>query len=275
MTENTAALPSAEIWNDPVADIPTDIQDVPVAEMTPAEKKLYKLNVDGAEEEVDEEQLIKHAQKYKAADKKFQESAQLRKQAEQLLVALKQDPFSVLKQLDIDPTELARDHLTKELQRMRMSPEEQELAELRQYKQTLQEQQEQALREQQEAEETQLRDQLSNQMTQNIIQALEEVGLPRDESSVHMMAEVMKHNIKNDLNLTWSDAADIVKYQHEQNYRQLFSQLDEESLANWLGEDMVNKLVKRSTKRLVSQPAPKVQPTSNGRNTLRKTVWDE
>ena len=244
------------------------------SEMSPTEKKMYKLMVDGAEEEVDEDTLIKHAQKYKAADKKFNESAQLRKQSEQLLTMLKENPFAVLTQLGLDPTEIAKEHLTRELQNMRMSPEERELAELRAERDARLK----ASREEEErlANEKELaaRNELASNMEKQIISALDSVNLPKDESSVRMMVEIMKHAVAGDVEISWQEAAEMVKENHKKNYAHFFSQLNEDELAALLGDDVVKKLVKRSTKNLYKEELPKEQlkkVVSSG----RKTIWDQ
>lgn len=255
----------------------TSTENMSPAEAALAEKKLYKLNIDGTDEEVDEETLIKRAQKYSAADKKFNESAQLRKQAEQLLTMLKQDPYSVLEQLGLDPTELSRSHLQRKIEELKMSPEEKELRDLRSYKEQQEQLRQQKEQEELTAKEEQLRSELSSKMTQEIIGALESVNLPRDESSIRMMVDIMRHQINNDVDITWEEAADIVRFQHEQNYKHFFSQMNVDALAQLLGEETVNKLVKRSTKKLFQPESPKEQPQPQPKKnkTYRDSVWDE
>src|SRR5689334_5196849 len=58
--------------------------------------KKWKLKIDNSEEEVDEKTLIEYAQKAKAADKRFQEAATTKKEAEaffELVKAAGDDPI--------------------------------------------------------------------------------------------------------------------------------------------------------------------------------------
>lgn len=54
-------------------------KEPPSGEMTPAEKRRYKLKDGDFEEEIDEDEVVKRAQKVTAADRRFQEAANMRK----------------------------------------------------------------------------------------------------------------------------------------------------------------------------------------------------
>src|SRR5439155_16062490 len=74
-----------------------------------------KLKVDGREEELPEEEVVKWAQMGRAAQKRFQEASEKRKQAEDFIRMLKEDPISVLSNpaIGVDFRKLAEEYLSK------------------------------------------------------------------------------------------------------------------------------------------------------------------
>ena len=116
--------------------------------------KKYKVKIDGEELEVDEEELLRGYQTKKAADKRFQEGAMARKQAEEFVRLLKEDPFKVLSnpQIGHDVRQLAEEFLASQLEEEMLSDEERERREM---KRKLQEYEESEKKKKQEQEELQ------------------------------------------------------------------------------------------------------------------------
>lgn len=271
------------IFDDSSTDLSTALNDAPKTEnLDDVAKKLdepkpvakkYKLTIDGNDEEVDEDVLIKRAQKAAAADKRFQEAAELRKQSEQLLSMLKNDPFSVLEQLGLDPAELSTRHLEREIEKLKMSPEERELKQLRDWKmqqEQLHQQEQQALKEQQEQQEMQ---RLADQYTKDIISSMETVNLPRHEGSVKAMVDLMSQAVKNGLDVSWTDVAKEVKNRYYTDYKTLFDGMSDDEFESVIGQDRVKRIVKRSAQKVYQQPLPKEQPKQSV--SKRSSVWDD
>src|SRR5512138_624677 len=118
-------------------------------EETPAQKK-YRLKVDGEEIEVDETELTRGYSRAKAANKKFEEAASMRKDMQSLLTQLKNDPLSVLTNpaLGVDFKRIAEDFLIEQLRQEQMTPEQRAIADkdrqLEQFKRTEEMRQKQA-----------------------------------------------------------------------------------------------------------------------------------
>jgi hypothetical protein len=121
-------------------------------------KKKLKIKVDGQEleEELDwnnEDDLVAKVQKAKAFDKKAQEAAQYRKDMQNLLGALQENPAAVLQQLGLDVSDFAAKHLEAQIEELSKSPEQlaqeqmqKELEELRAEKERLSKERETAER---------------------------------------------------------------------------------------------------------------------------------
>lgn len=112
-----------EVTGDPVAPDSSDSGEsiaTPETQATTEAKRKLKVKVDGEEVEVDEDEITRDYQKYKASDKRFQEAAALRKQAEReraevetLLRRAAEGDLSWIKQ--IAPEDKVRSWAEKEL----------------------------------------------------------------------------------------------------------------------------------------------------------------
>lgn len=92
----------------------------------------HRVKIDGAEAEVDYDELIKAYQTGKASTKRFNEAAAKEKQVTQFLSAIKQDPFTALQQLGVDNIdEIAERRIAERIQWEMMPEEERERLELK------------------------------------------------------------------------------------------------------------------------------------------------
>lgn len=97
----------------------------PKEEPKPA-KRFVKANVNGREESVDEETLIRHYQKERAAEERFQRASQIEKQTANFIEALKADPAKVLsdKRLGVNMREVAMKILSEQVEEEIQDPME-------------------------------------------------------------------------------------------------------------------------------------------------------
>lgn len=159
------------------------VSETPVvgSESTPAEpvKKTYKVKVDGQELEVGEDEVVKNYQLRKASDERFRKAAELEKAARAREEKLKQDPWSVLKELGLDPDEAAEQRLLKKLEWEMMSPEQRRLRELEAERNKLdselKSERERKLNEQKE----QFRTQAAQEIDDEIFAAIQEAGVSK------------------------------------------------------------------------------------------------
>ena len=97
------------------------------------EAKRYKVKINNEDLEVDEAELIRGYQTRKAADEKFREAANARKQSEELIRLLRDEDsvFDVLQKLGLDPRNISERYLIKQLEEDVMSPEEKETRDMK------------------------------------------------------------------------------------------------------------------------------------------------
>ncbi|WP_448191266.1 hypothetical protein [Azospirillum sp. sgz301742] len=85
------------------------------ARKAPDAPSKYKVKVDGSEVEMTLEELQQHASLGKAAHQKMREAAEQRRQLEEVVLAIKNNPAAALKHLGVDPDAFAKHYLNEAL----------------------------------------------------------------------------------------------------------------------------------------------------------------
>lgn len=272
-TESNVSVPAADTN---VSQENTDLNaQPPITPPGPKLSKKLKLKIDGAEVEeelpfeIDEnnkeqvEYLKRNLQMSKVANKRMSESAATRKQAEQFIEMLQNDPMRVLSNPKLMGEEkfqkIAEEFLAKKIQAQMMTPEERQRAEmeerLRKY-----EEQEKTNKEKAEQEQMQaLQAHYQESYTKTITQALESSNLPKNPYTVKRMAQLLQQNIKHGLDLEPSHLAQLVREDYQKELASLINAANPEQIIAMFGEDTVNKLRKHDLQKLKSSLTPQRQ----------------
>lgn len=152
--------------------------------MTPQEKKKYRLKIYDEEKEYDEDEVIRYAQKAAAADRRFQEAAQIEKRYQSVIEKLKSDPWQLFKALEMNPEEAAERLLLEKLKYEQMTPEQKEALEYRKKYETAQQQLER-IKQMQQEEQTRLvqehynvlKSNVADRIDQEIVEAIQSAGI--------------------------------------------------------------------------------------------------
>lgn len=284
----------------PVVDSiePTEVvegQEGQVAAPAPKLSRKIKLKIDGEEideelpfdyDESDEKQvqyLKRQLQLSKVANKRMNESAMTKKQAEQFIQALQTDPMRVLSNPKLMGEEkfqqLAEQFLAKRIQDQMMSPEEKRQRDmeerLRQY-----EEQEKTAKEKAEQEQMQaLQTHYQEAYTQTITQALDSSNLPKNPYTVKRMAQLLQQNIKHGLELEPAHLAQLVKEDYQKELASIIGNSNPDQIIAMFGEETVNKLRKHDLEKLKSSLSPqqRFQPKQEVESTepVRPKKWSE
>lgn len=223
-----------------------------------------KLKVNGKEMELGEDEVIRRAQLASAADQKFQEAAQIRKQAEQFINQLLSDPMSVLTHPELADKikfrQLAENFLAKELQRELMSPEQRELAELREYRKSQEEArqaaEQQQLTQAQQAERAKLQQRAAQEYDVKMTEILQKSDLPKTPYTVKRVAELLFNAVQKGYDLDVQTAVDMVREGYMSDLGALVGGLDGESLIKTFGPDLLKKIRKYDLAQLKSRVNP-------------------
>jgi hypothetical protein len=242
-------------------------------------------------EEVDEQTLLKYAQKARGADKAFQSAAAQRKETENILSLLKENPAKVVlnKALGHDPKSvigglikqaiedgydvkeikaLVADQMYEWIQEENLDPKEKENRDLKKKLESFESQKKQA----EEAQKKEVFEKMTQEAYQkfdtDITEVLKTSGLPKSSYTVKRMAYYMDqaYKLKQEYAAQGtemrdpkaSDVVDYVRKDYEDSLKEMYGQADVETLMKLLGEENVAKIRKHDVEQF-----KKKQPVSD------------
>lgn len=219
------------------------------------EKRSYKIKVLDQEEELqlNDDEVKTYIQRAKGADKKFEEAAYIRKQAQAELdkaksykERLKKETAKVLKELEINPREFSEQYLAEELAREMMDPKDRELQEAKAERDRLKAEAEERETKTKEDEETKAMTERVAKMKDNIASkisaVLKDSPLPTTERTVAKVAFYMQHCANNDIPFTIESLRDRVMEDYKSDFSHLFGKSEPEQIAKLLGEEVIKKI---------------------------------
>ena len=240
--------------------------------LTPAEKRQWKLAINGKETDLDitgiefkdpklEEKLKMLVQKGLGADEKFQHSAKVEEMMKNFVHLLKTDPAKALRHplIGHDMRKLAEEYLAKEIEREQMDPDKRSILEERERLEADRDEfKKQAQAEQQKKEEA-LRKHYNNEYSTDILNTLKTSGMPQTPRTVQRMAHYMHEGLKRGIDLKASDVLPIVRQDYIEDIKAIMGGLDEDALYALIGDEIAGKVQRAGIKRLKQpgQPVPK------------------
>lgn len=273
----------------PVSNESTPVENSTTEQVAPEVKvpniKKLKYKVDGKEFEEslnldDEESLRHHVQMSKAAQKRMSEAANEKKQVQQFVRALKENPLAVLNNpsLGLDFRKLAEQYLLEEIQRETMSPEQ---IKLKQAEKIIQERENEFKSKREKEEQAQI-EQLQSHYVQEyektIVTALSDSGLPKNPMTVKRMAELMQKNIQHGMDLEPKDLARLVREELVSELQSIVGDSDGDSLLSLLGDGVSDKIRKHDlaslNKKMMNQ-SKQVSPSTSEKQEKRSLSRDE
>ena len=238
------------------------------------EPKLYKVKIDGEELELTEEELVKHAQLGKAAHKRMQESAALRKDVDALINLLKTNPAAVLSDpsIGVDIKKFAQDIINQEIEDMQKSPEQREKEKLTKELEGLRKAQKESEEKTKQVEFERLQEQAERQIDEEMTSALDGSGLPKKPYVIKKMAEVMMTALKNDVDLTAKDVVPLVRKQIVEDIREMLGASPESVIEELVGKEFLNNYRKKNIQKVkqIAESAKDVKST--GAESQKETV---
>ena len=246
-------------------------------QITPEVKK-FKLIVDGQDLELDEENVVKYAQKGAKADKELREVAQARKQLEEALSLLQQDPRQVLEALGLPVNELAKQWVNEEIEKQLMDPKERELLEakkqLEQY-----EKEKLTIAEQQKEQEIQKVAQYIEQKITNLTQeALRATGLPVSGTLIKQTAALIQEAFQAGIPIEEIDhnaLAQMVKEENLNLLKSLTADVDEEAIVDLFGEELALKINRGYAKKAGNKQQKVVPMQQKKQEPTKKLTYEE
>lgn len=257
---------------------PTDTKVSPVTSTehnkeapTQAEIRKMKLKFDGQEQEMTEQEVISLAQQGKSSQKRFQEAAQAKKEAEATIKFLKENPREAMKQLGLDPRKFSEEYLMEVLTEEAMSPEQKAHRDmekkLRKY-----EADEKALKEKEQQDEFQkLEARALEELDRTFVDALGKSGLTKTPWTVKRMAQLQMACIKKGYEPNATELAKILREDYIEEQKALFGSYEGDKLIEILGPDIVKKLSKAQVAKLKASPQKYSKPVEKREQSTNPT----
>lgn len=244
---------------------------------SPASKKYTLQFGENDKEEVDEQTLLKYAQKSRGADKAFQSAAAQRKETENILQLLKENPAKVVlnKALGHDPKSvigglikqaiedgydvkeikaLVADQMYEWIQEENLDPKERENRDLKKRLESFENEKKQAAESQKKAVFEKMTQEAYQRFDSDITETLKTSGLPKTSFTVKKMAyyldqayKLKQERANEGIEMRDPSAKDIVSYvrkDYEDSIKELYGQADVDTLMQLLGEENVAKIRK-------------------------------
>jgi len=231
-----------------------------------ANKKKYKIKVDQKEEDLEldldnEEEVKKHLQLSRAAQKRMAEYSELKKEVSELIQRLTSDPLGVLADseggLGMNVDDLVKGYVEKRLADMEKSPEqrakeamEAELKSLKDEKDKL------AAEREKERKETALQNEIikyDNLMTQ----ALEKSEFKKPTPYiVKKMSDYLLLGVENNIDITPDDVLPLVREDIKSEIREFINSAPEDVIEEMFKKELFDRMRKKHVAKAKASPAP-------------------
>jgi hypothetical protein len=226
----------------------TDKQEDKAQEDKAQEGKILKLKVDGKEIELDlgnVEEVKRLAQMGLSSQKKFQEAAKVRSDAERFIKVLQDNPIELMKHpaLREKMKEAAEEFLYEDIQRSQMSEEEIEAANMREELERYRRKDQERAQKEKQTRDQELQERYRADYERQFIDAIEGSGLPKTDWTIQRMAGYMRQALRQGLtNVTPRDVLALVKKDWAQTQTEMYSNLDGDKLIETLGAEVAEKI---------------------------------
>lgn len=241
---------------------PTDggAPPAPATEGQQAPEPMITVTINGQERKITASEAAKRYELAEGANQRFEEAAQMRKEAMDFIKTLRTDPARIFNDPNIgaDFKKLAQEALLRDLELQNMTPEERKYAaqqeELEQYKAR-----EKATKDAEEnaRAETEAKEMMAS-LDREIGAAVVNSGLPKTSYTVARIAYYMERAIESGYtNVTPKDVVGFVRNEYKAMVKDLLG-ADDVDVHDFLG-DAIKKVRAADVKKYTNQPA---QPTS-------------
>lgn len=210
-------------------------------------QRLFKVTINGQEQEVDEKELLRGYTHSKAAEQKMQEAAMTRKQAQEVMQIMKENPLLAFQKLGIDPRKFASYVTDLDLKESMMTPDQKKMRDMHNQLQYYQ-QQEKAAQQRYQQEQAEIQNQqMTAQIQTDIISTLESNSVPKTPFTVGRIAYYMEAA----MNAGYEDVKpqDVIQYVREDyahDFKQYIGGLSDDTLSEFLGKDILLKAAKKT-----------------------------
>lgn len=259
-------------------------QEAKAAAKEAARLRSLRLKVDGREIEEDlpfeipddpeaVEYMKRHLQMSRMGTKRAQEYAQLEKEIRQLITEGTKNPRQLLKELNIDERELARQIIEQEIENSQKSPEQLEKERIEQELRSLKEEREREKVEFEKKEFERLQEQAYEKYDAQMTTALEKSNLPKEPYVVKKIADYMLVALQEGYDVSAEDVIPLVKQELEKDIQTLIGAMPDEALEQFLGKQRLANFRKKNlakAKEAVAVSSAKAVKDTGGKSVAKE-----
>ena len=213
----------------------------------------------------------------KTSDIATRNARQQEKLVKEISEMIQTNPFELLKRAGYDPRQLAEEYLTQAIEEDMLPENEKELRRVRQEKEELERQyREELTRREQEQMDVAIQ-QAQQEISNNIIDALESSSLPKSPEVVKRIANYMLIAEQKGINVNPKQVIPLVEEDFRNLNAQILKSLDPTKRISYIGEDLLKQIRQDDLARLktsqsqTSQSVPKSKQSSNKK--ITKEEW--
>lgn len=221
-------------------------------------EKLYEVKVDGESFQVTLDEMMKSFQLGSSAHKKFQEAAQLRKEAKVLQDQLVVNPIEAAIKAGASPQalrELMESYLYEQIKYDEMSPEEKELQELRKFKESQEQERVEREKQSRQAQIEQETQYHAEQLQAEYTAALEKSSVPATENAISRIAQIQLDAANAGYDIPVEQAVGAYVKEQQSLVNSYIKQLNEDQIESIIGKEKLDALRKKELAKL-KNPTP-------------------
>jgi hypothetical protein len=258
--------------------------EVKAAAKEAARLRSLKLKVDGRE--IDEdlpfeipddpeavEYMKRHLQMSRMGSKRAQEYADLEREIRQLISEGTKNPRKLLKELNIDERELAKQIIEQEIENAQKSPEQLEKERIEEELRALKEERELEKQNFEKKEFERLQEQAYEKYDQQMTMALEKSNLPKEPYVVKKIADYMLVALQEGYDVSADDVIPLVKQELEKDIQTLINAMPDEALEQLLGKQRLANFRKKNlakAKEAVAVSSAKAVRDTGGKTSVKE-----
>jgi hypothetical protein len=229
-------------------------------ESSQPQPQTFKVKVDGVEKELTADELVRDYQLREASQKRFQQAAEMSKQAQAQMEALqfaRENPIEFFRATGVNAKEFAEKVLLQELEESMLSPEERELRDLRNYKNKIDQEQKSQLAIKQEQQRLALEEQTAQEIENEILEVLTTSNLKPTPRNIAKCAEYLLASLDEKGNRMHArDAFQRVQTNTRKEVAEHIADLTPEEMEQQFPEFYKKLLAHSANKGKVSLPVP-------------------
>lgn len=227
-----------------------------------AAKRRYKLKIDGKEQETElsDDEIAVELQKARAASKRFEEAAKMRKEVEEVIKYGKENPADAFKRLfGMDLDEWSEQRLVERYNEAQLPEHERERKKLEAELNSYREREAKARKTQEAQRQEAFERQVYEQTEQEFISALDELGYDAGFSKttlLPMMADIAEAALDHGIELSPKQMALEARKRIDAIHKKTISSLKGDRLISYLGDDIVKEVIRTKLAQTRQTPGP-------------------